>query len=212
MPTALATAGATIFGSAASKAINKPDDSAQRAQMKANERNQAFIEEQAAKAERSGTSLYDLSQQNLLAGNAAAMGAYKDAFNPQLQSMGQGNYNAQQQISQGLPQIQNALMGLPVDYSAFSPMQQAAPDMSWMDRYKISTIAPGTQQDDVLNSVNRSLALMGLPTMNKGVQFGSASQALALSPQEIQAQQQAEADAAAQAKVDNMMNKFRGWA
>jgi len=211
MPTALATAGATIFGTAASQAINKPDDSAQKAQMKANERSQEFIEQQSAKAERSGTSLFDLSQQNLLAGNAAAMGAYKDAFNPQMQAMGQGNYNAQQQISQGLPQIQNALMGLPVDYSAFSPVQQSAPDMSWMDKYKINPIAPGTPQDQVLDSVNRSLAIMGLPTMNKGVQFGSMSQALALSPEEIQAQQTAENEKAAQAKLYQIMSKFRGW-
>lgn len=189
MPTALASAGISLFGTAASSAINRPDDSAQRAQQAQNAQSQRFIEEQALKAENSAGRLFDNSARNLLAGNSAAMSVYKDAINPQMNTLNQGYQNAQQQISVGLPQIQNALMGLPVDYSAFQP-RNVTPDLSFMDSYKINTAAAGSPEHQAQQGHNMIMQQLGLPQQNFGVTFSSPSQALAMTPEEQAAAEQ----------------------
>lgn len=202
----LASAGASLLGSGVSKAINKPDDSAQKAQIEANERSQEFIEKQAEKAERTGEKLFDLSKQNLLAGNSAALDIYRDAINPSIDVIRQGNQQAQAQIAGGLPQIQNALMGLPVDYSAFQP-RTVTPDTSFFDNYRINHAMAGTPEAHAQDTFNNHMALLGLPQKNFGVRFGSASQALALSPQEAQAQAQEEQKKAEQARINDAMSQ-----
>lgn len=197
MPTALATAGAGLFASAASSAINRPDDSAQNAQLAANERSQEYIQDQSAKAERSGEKLFDLAQQNLLTGNSASFNLQKDAFNPQLDAINQGNYNAQSQIAGGLPQIQNALLGLPIDYSAFQP-KQVTMDTSFLDNHQLTPktqINPDSQEGMAMTTFNDILNRVGVnPVEFDRGQFGSASQALAFSPQEMAVQRQLEAE------------------
>lgn len=202
MPTALTSYGFGLFGTAASAAINKPDDSAQKAQMAANQRSQAFIEDQALKAENASGRLFDSSAANLLAGNSAAANLYKDAFNPQMDTSNQGYNNAQNQIYRGMPQIQNALMGLPIDYAAFQP-QQITPDTSFIDKYKINTATAGSPEHMAQQGINASLAMMGLPQNNFGVTFGTPSQALAMTPEEIQAQAMKEQERAAQGRHQN---------
>jgi len=52
---------------------------------------------------------------------------YKQAY-PAMQNMfQQGNVQAQQALIRGLPQMQNAIMGNPVDMSAFQAVQLQQP-------------------------------------------------------------------------------------
>ena len=123
MPTIVGMVAAGGASALVSKAINKPDKSAQNAQMAANARAQQFIEEQSAKAERANLRLFDAGQENLLTGNQAALDIYNQTIPEQFNAFQQGNVGAQQQLVAGLPQMQNALMGLPVDYSVLQPQQ-----------------------------------------------------------------------------------------
>lgn len=210
MPTALVSAGVGLFGSAASAAINKPDDSAQKAQIAANQRSQEFIEDQALKAENAAGRLFDSSAANLLAGNSAAANLYKDAFNPQMNTLNQGYSNAQNQIYRGMPQIQNALMGLPIDYAAFQP-QQITPNTSFIDKYKINTATAGSPEHTAQQGLNTSLQMLGLAPVNFGVTFGTPSQALAMTPEEIQAQEMKAQERQQAAFQNELQQKFKGW-
>lgn len=206
----LTSIGAGLFGSAASGAINKPDDSAQKAQIAANERSQQFIEDQALKAENAAGRLFDSSARNLLAGNGAAMSLYKDALNPQMDTLNQGYSNAQNQISRGLPEIQNALMGLPIDYAAFQP-QQITPDAGFIDKYKINTATAGSREHIAQQALNTSLEMLGINPINFGVTFNTPSQALAMTPEEKRAQEIRDEERQQAASQNTLQRKFKGW-
>ena len=119
------TVAAAVGGVALSSMLNKPDTSAQRGQIAANERAQAFIESQSAKAEQTGETLFGGSEGNILSGNEAAYDLLRRIAPRQIGAFQEGNVGAQQQLIGGLPQIQAALMGQPVDYSVFQPFHQA---------------------------------------------------------------------------------------
>lgn len=116
------TTALVVGGSGAvSSALNRPDTSAQRAQTAQNARSQEFIEQQSRMAQLASQRLFDTGQNNLLAGNEAALNLFQQGAPQQLSAFQQGNMNAQNQILAGLPQIQNAIMGTPVNYGAFTP-------------------------------------------------------------------------------------------
>ena len=120
MPTVAATVGGVVL----SKTLNKPDTSAQRGQTAANERAQAFIESQAQQAQQTGEALFSGAEGNILAGNEAAYALLRQLAPQRINACQQGNIGAQQQLISGLPQVQAALMGRPIDYSALQPYQQ----------------------------------------------------------------------------------------
>jgi hypothetical protein len=68
-------------------------------------------------------SLYPSAENNLKQGAQGALDVMGQFLPQQANVFQQGNMNAQNQISAGLPQIQNALMGGAVDYSQFQPQQ-----------------------------------------------------------------------------------------
>lgn len=132
------------------------DKSAQNAQIASNEQTLALQDKLAQQARRDVSMLFPAAQDNYLAGQQAALNIFGEAAPRQADAFLQGNMGAQQQISRGLPQMQNALMGMPVDYSAFQPTAIQA-DTSWMQNVQMP-------------------------------QFTTPQQAMALTPQEIQAQ------------------------
>jgi hypothetical protein len=112
------------------------DKSAQNAQIASNEQTLALQDKLAQQARRDVSMLFPAAQDNYLAGQQAALNIFGEAAPRQADAFLQGNMGAQQQISRGLPQMQNALMGMPVDYSAFQP-QQIQADTSWMQNVQI---------------------------------------------------------------------------
>lgn len=107
------------------------DKSAQYAQISANKETLALQKELATQARRDASRLFPAAQDNFLLGQNAAMSIFGQAAPQQINAFQQGNVNAQSQIARGMPQFQNALMGMPVDYGAFQPMRQQV-DTSWM--------------------------------------------------------------------------------
>lgn len=105
----------TIFGGT--------DDSSQKAQKGANKVAKAFIEKQTALARSDANRLFPQAQQRIGAGTQAAIDINAQAVPASLAPFQQGNVQAQQALLAGLPQIQNALLGMPVDMGALQPQQ-----------------------------------------------------------------------------------------
>ncbi len=97
------------------------DSSAQELTLKQNQETLDLIERQTQRATRDVSKLFGSAEQNLLAGNQAALDTMGQYAPQQFSALQQGNLNAQQQIASGLPQMQNALLGLPTDLSGFQP-------------------------------------------------------------------------------------------
>lgn len=97
------------------------DTSAQDAQVKANAAAQQFIAQQAQAARGDVLRLFPQAQQNLAQGTQAALDVLGQTVPQQFSTFQQGNVGAQQALLAGLPQIQNAILGQPVNLSGLQP-------------------------------------------------------------------------------------------
>jgi hypothetical protein len=97
------------------------DDSAQKAQTRANSAATELIAEQAKIARGDVMNLFPASDENRNMGFQAALDVMGQTIPQQFSAFQQGNVGGQQALLAGLPQMQNALLGLPVDYSALQP-------------------------------------------------------------------------------------------
>ena len=93
------------------------------AQQAANAATQRFIEQQAGQARGDISSLFPQAQDVSRQGFQGALDLIGLGVPQQLGAFQQGNVGAQQAISSTLPQIQNAILGLPVDFGQFQPQQ-----------------------------------------------------------------------------------------
>lgn len=108
----VAAAGSAIIGGISSSSSASKGLDAQKDQ---NEANEKFIKEQAAKSRKDVIPLFNASQDNLVMGSQGALDIFQQTIPLQAETFTEGNVRAQEQLLAGLPQIQNALMGLPVD-------------------------------------------------------------------------------------------------
>ena len=106
------------------------DNSAQKEQQKANERTQQFIREQAALARGDAGNLYAGGDYARNTGVNAAMGLMGNSMPTQMGMFQDGNVSAQMQLLAGLPQFQNAILGMPVNNQALQPTRLSMPDAS----------------------------------------------------------------------------------
>jgi hypothetical protein len=103
----------TLFGST--------DDSAQQAQIDANLAASALIEKRAKEAKEEVLALSPLTQLGQRAGFQAVLDVLGAAAPQQFGAFQQGNVGAQQALLTGLPQVQRAILGQPVDLSGLQP-------------------------------------------------------------------------------------------
>ena len=103
------------------------------AQQKSNNQSREYTKEMADQARGDANRLYYESGEPLRAGYQAALDALGGTTRHQMRMAGEGNYLAQAQLLAGMPQFQNAIMGLPVDNSALQP-QRLDPEkhLQWM--------------------------------------------------------------------------------
>lgn len=101
--------------------VGGTDDSAQKLQLAENRKTLELIERQTQRASRDVSKLFGSAEQNLLAGQQGAADVMGQMAPQQISALQQGNLNAQNQLLAGLPQMQNALLGLPTDLSALQP-------------------------------------------------------------------------------------------
>lgn len=102
-----------VFGGAAKDAAKQ--------QVSALEDAQDITKQAVAQARGDVMDLFPQAQQSNLAGYQAALDAFNQSAPQQMQMAQQGNQNAQATLLAGLPQMNNALLGAPVDYSALQP-------------------------------------------------------------------------------------------
>ena len=101
----------------------KTDSSAQLAQIQANKETLALIERNTQQATRDNTRLFGAAQDNLLAGAQAGLDVFGSTIPQQFGAFQQGNVGAQPPLIRGLPQVNNAILGLPTDLSSFQPQR-----------------------------------------------------------------------------------------
>jgi hypothetical protein len=93
------------------------DDSAQKSQELANQLDRELFNKNANQARWDSINLFGAGDDNRRAGTQGAMDIFSETIPAQMEQFRGGNVAAQQTLLAGLPQIQNALMGLPVDLS-----------------------------------------------------------------------------------------------
>lgn len=130
MPTAAAIAGAGVLGAVAS---DRATSKSLRAQKEAGAEQAQLIREGRQQAEAAMDRLGPLAQENLMRGNQAALNIFGGLAPAQMGIFQQGNVGAQQALTSALPQIQNALLGAPTDFSALQPQQLQMPDLSFLN-------------------------------------------------------------------------------
>jgi len=115
--------GGAVIGGASSAADRSQNSKALKTQQKQNASNARFLSKQSEKAAVQATGLFESSAKNQQVGMQRALDILGQTIPQQLSAFQQGNTGAQQQLAAGLPQIQNALLGLPTDLSALQPKQ-----------------------------------------------------------------------------------------
>lgn len=103
----------TFFGGAAKKAGEQTQ--------RGLERGQELIAQQSSIAREEGINLFGGAQTALGQGFQGALDVFGQSIPAQAALFQGGNVAAQQQLTQGLPQIQAALLGQPVDFGALQP-------------------------------------------------------------------------------------------
>lgn len=111
----MSSAVKTIFGGT--------DDSAQKAQTRANKRTEERILELQEQSRQDALPLFDASRQNINQGAQGALDLIGQGIPQETGVFQQGNVAAQQALLAGLPQVQNAIMGQPVDLGGLQAQQ-----------------------------------------------------------------------------------------
>lgn len=152
----------TFFGGAEKKAS--------KAQTEALGRAQDYVEESAAEAKADVNRLFPEAQQAIDAGFGEALDVFTSGVSPRLNTFKRGNMNAQETIAAGMPQIQNALLGRPVDMS-YQTSKGLMPTISYLTERDMSAFAPPekvvdpapyTLPENLLTGVDFSRLPMGL--------------------------------------------------
>jgi len=112
------------------KVFGGTDNSQQKLQQAANAKTQAWIEQQAALARGDANYLYPQGDYARDTGINAAMALMGNSMPTQMGMYQNGNIAAQQMLLAGMPQYQNAILGMPVNNQALQPYQSAMPDSS----------------------------------------------------------------------------------
>ena len=150
----------SIFGGGTTGASQQ----SQEAQLAANAATEKFIREQTGQARADVTALFPSAQRVGAEGFQGALNVIAGGIPQQLAAFQGGNVGAQQTLGQTLPQIQNAILGLPVNQGAFQP-QQANPDLSFISNLSVPTVSPlnltATQQQPTGRSFSGVLSQVG---------------------------------------------------
>jgi hypothetical protein len=97
------------------------DRSAQRAQVTANADNRALFQNLSTQAQDQAKALYGASDQNRNITTQQILQLLGGTIPQQLSALQHGNVGAQQQLLAGLPMVQAAIMGQPVNMGALQP-------------------------------------------------------------------------------------------
>ena len=131
----------TIFGGGVSEASKQ----SQQAQQQANAATQRFIEQQTATGRQDVSSLFPGAQAAMAQGTQGALDILGQGIPAQVDIFSRGNVGAQQALANTLPQFQRAILGQPLDFSQFQPVNLGA-DASFVQGLQAPTIQQPVQQ------------------------------------------------------------------
>ena len=126
-----------IFGGGTTGA----SEQSQAAQIAANAATQRFIEQQSGQARQDVLSLFPQGQQLATQGFQGALDVISGGIPQQLGAFQQGNVGAQQVTGDTLSQVQNAILGLPVNQAVFAP-QEITTDLSFLQNLTAPSLQP----------------------------------------------------------------------
>ena len=161
------------MGSAIKSLFGGSDDSAQRAQSRANEATQQYIEQQAAQARQDVLGMFPLQQQTRQQGFQQAIDVMGQATPEQARLYEQGNLAAQQQGFRGQTDYANAILGLGTGMTQYQP-QSLQPNFSWMNQSLGPRQVPGDIMGGQVPPVSQpaqptpAMMLAGGPTSGYG--------------------------------------------
>ncbi len=159
--------GHVFFGGAEKKAAKK--------EQKGIEAGQEFIKQGTQEARQDIRNIFPAAQQALQGGFQGASNIFGQAIPQQANVFQQGNLAAQQQIAQGLPQFQNAILGSPVDFSQFQPTQLQQPDFSFLQNQQFQTQNPFAPPPQTMGPEQNN-NVFGGPLISQPVGFGNNQQ------------------------------------
>jgi len=137
------------------------DDSSQKKQVAANKKSRAFIEKQAQLARKDVLDLFPAAAENKQTGFQSALDILSQSVPEQIGAFQGGNVAAQNALLSGLPQIQNAILGSPIDLSGLQS-QQLNFDPSFLNQqlpeFTRPKIAKDPSKKDPVISVPNKLA------------------------------------------------------
>jgi len=107
---------------------------AARTQGRENQKNREFIKEATDAARTDINRLFPQAAEARLSGFQGAQDIFASAVPQQFQQFQQGNQQAQGTAGSAPQQIQNALLGLPVDFGFLQPQQTQAPDFGFLNQ------------------------------------------------------------------------------
>lgn len=111
------------MGSVVDKIFGGTDKSSQRQQIAANARTTDLIEQATRQARGDVLALAPAAFENRNLGFQGALDVFGQTIPQQFGAFQQGNMQAQGALLAGLPQFQNAILGLPADLSGFQPQR-----------------------------------------------------------------------------------------
>lgn len=110
--------------------LSGSDNSGQKNQRKENRRAQSYIEDQLGLSVGDVNQYYPVADQYRTDAYNQAMNLIGDGGYQQMDYLRRGNVGAQDMLINSMPQYQNALFGMPVDYSQFQSVDLGMPDRS----------------------------------------------------------------------------------
>lgn len=118
--------GAVVAVGTAAYSANRQKAAASKAgrrQRESLEQSQATIEAAADRAREDALPRFEQAREDVLMGFQGALDVFGQTIPQQAMAFQAGNVGAQQQLIAGLPQIQAAILGQPVDFSALQPTE-----------------------------------------------------------------------------------------
>jgi len=169
--TAAAIIGSAVVGGIAA---TKSAKSARKAQEKGQERAQESVERAAAQAREDALRLFGEAGAQRLGGFQGAQNIFAGTVPQQFDIFQQGNIQAQQTAGLAPQQIQNALLGLPVDFGFLQPSAPFQPDFGFLNQ----TLAGQPTPEEIAAQEAAAQQALNQPTLNQQTpleQFNFAS-------------------------------------
>jgi hypothetical protein len=159
----------------------------QQAQQKENAANREFIRQATDVAREDVNRLFPEAAQSRLQGFQGAQDIFASSVPQQLNAFQQGNLQAQTTAGLAPQQIQNALLGLPVDFGFLQPQEQFQPDFSFLNQPLQPSIAGTTgpafnPAAGQFNPTGGATPVPGLPPIAIGGESGGVNLSQAGNP------------------------------